>query len=351
MHGKKQDKTCITLHFIVNATGTESYPIMFIGHYAKPRCFGKIGPNKRGFYYHNNKTAWQTSELYEECIKALDLHFGREGRKVILWSDNFSGHDITYEPKNICLERFEPNLTLFIQPLDQGIIRAFKAYFRKLFCLRAVECDEAGERDVYAIDMLEALRMATKAWSMITEKTIVNCWRKAGIIATRTEQDMCQRDEELELRAWRILRDFARKKAEGWLQELYEGDFRVEYDVSKWEVMINRITELEPDDEVSEQHILEIINTHLVPIPTSSNSQPNPPSHNTDLDEVEADLLKIVEDLKTQKRIFGQLPTINELVDPLEEKGDGNDEFRFGDNAEEQIVERVKYKEAVRRGR
>ncbi|THV04621.1 DDE-domain-containing protein [Dendrothele bispora CBS 962.96] len=181
MHGKKQDRTCITLHFVVNSTGMEAFPIMFIGRYNKPRCFGKIGPNERVFYYRFNKTAWQTSELYEEHIKKLDLYFERQGRKVILWSDNFSGHDITYKPKNIRLERFEPNLTSFVQPLDQGIIRAFKAHFQRLFCLRAVERDEAGERNVYEINLLEVMHMVQKAWGEVTQQTIVNCWRKSGI--------------------------------------------------------------------------------------------------------------------------------------------------------------------------
>jgi hypothetical protein len=45
-----------------------------------------------------------------------------EGRHVLLIIDYFSGHSIQYQPTNIQIEFFEPNLTSFVQPLDAGII-------------------------------------------------------------------------------------------------------------------------------------------------------------------------------------------------------------------------------------
>ena len=56
MAGKKANKFCITLGFLVSATG-ERFPPFFIGKYKWPQCFRKTGPNKRSFYYWNNKTA------------------------------------------------------------------------------------------------------------------------------------------------------------------------------------------------------------------------------------------------------------------------------------------------------
>ena len=57
-----------------------------------------------------------------------------QNRKIILLLDNFSGHNIDYSPTNIRLVFFAPNMTAFIQPLDAGIIRCFKAHYRALFC-------------------------------------------------------------------------------------------------------------------------------------------------------------------------------------------------------------------------
>lgn len=68
MSGKKKDKFRITLGFLCNATGTEKFPIFFIGRYKSPRCFKHRDPESLGFYYRNNKKAWMNSELFEEWV-------------------------------------------------------------------------------------------------------------------------------------------------------------------------------------------------------------------------------------------------------------------------------------------
>jgi hypothetical protein len=100
--------------------------------------------------------------------------------------DNCPGHvAITYEPKNIKLLYFEPNLTAFVQPLDARIIRCFKAHYRKAFCQCAIELDDAGERDIYKIDLLESLTLAKEAWDAVSEQTISNCWFHTQIVKRR----------------------------------------------------------------------------------------------------------------------------------------------------------------------
>lgn len=200
MSGKKSSKFRITLGFAVSATG-EKFPPFFIGKYKKPRCFGKVGPNERNFYYRNNSSAWMTSELFEESvylfyriliyshpgrwIKSMDARFRKSKRKVILLVDNFSGHTIKYVPTNMRIEFFEPNMTPFVQPLDAGVIRCFKACYRRQFCYRAIEMDDAGEEDVYKIDLLQGMLMARKAWDEVSTDTIQNCWRHTGILPAR----------------------------------------------------------------------------------------------------------------------------------------------------------------------
>ena len=99
-----------------------------------------------------------------------------ENRHIALTLDNFSGHDISYQPKFITLIHFQPGLTPFVQPLDAGIIRCFKAHYRREYCLRAIERDDAEEEDIYKIDLLEAMLMAKDAWKEISSMTIKNCW-------------------------------------------------------------------------------------------------------------------------------------------------------------------------------
>lgn len=105
-----------------------------------------------------------------------------EKRHILLTVDNFSGHEVAYEPTNIRVEFFEPNLTAFIQLCDAGIIRTFKAKHRRAFCARTIDLDEAGETDVYSINILEAMLMAQGAWGAVTSDTITHCWQHTGTL-------------------------------------------------------------------------------------------------------------------------------------------------------------------------
>jgi DDE superfamily endonuclease len=116
------------------------------------------------------------SDYTNRWIKGLDIKMQLQSHKICLFIDNFSGHNIAYMPTNICLKWFEPNLILHIQPLDAGIICYFKALYHHAFYLRALELDNAGEANIYKINLLEAMMMAKEAWDNVTSMTIQACW-------------------------------------------------------------------------------------------------------------------------------------------------------------------------------
>ena len=93
-----------------------------------------------------------TLKFFEEWIQELDRYYHSTRRHVTMTLDNFPGHMIVYQPTNIELIYFEPNLTSYVQPLDARIIRSFKAYYRKAFCARAIAMDDAGESDIHIQD-------------------------------------------------------------------------------------------------------------------------------------------------------------------------------------------------------
>jgi hypothetical protein len=55
-----------------------------------------------------------------------------QNRKILLFLDQCAAHpqDASYL-KNVKVVFFTPNCTSILQPLDQGIIRSFKHYYRK----------------------------------------------------------------------------------------------------------------------------------------------------------------------------------------------------------------------------
>jgi hypothetical protein len=67
--------------------------------------------------------------------------------------------------------------------MDQGMIRSLKCLYRKLMLLRMMECIE--KKQDHAVTLLDAIRCIEKAWRQVTDRTIHNCFRHAGILSAQ----------------------------------------------------------------------------------------------------------------------------------------------------------------------
>ena len=188
LSGLKKDKVRLTFAFTVNADGSDRRAPLIIGHAQKPRCYkGKDGW-QLGYNYWWNKKAWMTGTIFETYMRDFDADMRRQSRKVLLLVDNASSH--IYDKgqiTNVRVEFFSPNLTSHVQPNDGGIIRCFKAHYRRIFCRRAVDRDDLGFADIYQIDQLEAMKLADEAWGCVLASTISNCWRHVKILREHGE--------------------------------------------------------------------------------------------------------------------------------------------------------------------
>src|SRR5882724_11000353 len=125
-----------------------------------------------------------TSALYQEWIQQWDQELGTKNRKILLLQDNFSGHITPDGLQNIHVENFEPNLTAHIQPIDQCIIRCFKAHYCTKFIQHTIDHYNTGvtPSKIYDTNQLQAMQFADAAWHELDAMTIKNCWWKAGIL-------------------------------------------------------------------------------------------------------------------------------------------------------------------------
>lgn len=121
-------------------------------------------------------------------LKKLDQDMRRQGRKILLLIDNAPSHIFDQsEIANVRVEFFSPNMTSVIQPMDAGIIRCFKAHYKRLFCERAILREESGEIDLYKLDQLEGMILAQEAWDNVTSRTVTNCWTHVKLFEDGTE--------------------------------------------------------------------------------------------------------------------------------------------------------------------
>ncbi|CAG8786213.1 4049_t:CDS:2, partial [Racocetra fulgida] len=83
-------------------------------------------------------------------------------------NDNIINEQDNFEEESSTLTRLlvflPPNMTSHLQLLDAGVIASFKAHYKQIYCR-------------YILDLFE-------------DKTIINCWRKTGILPTVTENDI-----------------------------------------------------------------------------------------------------------------------------------------------------------------
>ena len=119
--------------------------------------------------------------IFTKWLEEMDLMFQNQNRKVLLFLDNAPVHPPDVELKNITLKFFPANTTSRIQPLDQGVIRTFKAHYRRHLVQHII----ATAASVYSADdvvitALDAICWIDSAWKSVTDVTIQNTFRKAG---------------------------------------------------------------------------------------------------------------------------------------------------------------------------
>ena len=129
--GGKKAKERVTALFAVSLTGEKKQPLI-IGKSQKPRWFKGI--EKLPVSYAANKNAWMTSALFCEWLLAWEIELQRKNKKILLLIDNCSAHkhDVIKDKLQALKVVFLPhNTTSILQPLDQGVIRSFKAHYRR----------------------------------------------------------------------------------------------------------------------------------------------------------------------------------------------------------------------------
>ena len=126
------------------------------------------------------------TEIMEDVLRLLDPKVQLEHKKIILFLDK-----VPYQPetlqnylKNIKLI-FLPKCTISrLQPLDAGIIRAFKCKYRKYRLLKYVvsQSDEGKNASeiIQDLNIAKTIHWLQVAWRDLSTGTIINCFQKCG---------------------------------------------------------------------------------------------------------------------------------------------------------------------------
>ena len=118
--------------------------------------------------------------IFSDWLLNLDAEMARKKRKILMLVDNCPAHPEVPDLKAIELIFLPPNTTSKLQPMDQGVIRSLKAYYR-LALVRQIIHSYDNEHCPPKISILDAMFMITSAWRDVKPDTVINCFKKAGI--------------------------------------------------------------------------------------------------------------------------------------------------------------------------
>ncbi len=180
----QSSKFTINSHFCCNLSGADRLPI---GMSAKPHCFASNGVNRSSLpmVWRSNKKDWMNSEIFQEWL--FLFYACMEGRKVALLIGSFSVHKsgleivvIVSRLQNVEVIFLPVNATSFCQPLDQGIIRSWKAHYRRRWVQYMVDEHTHDHDPNKTMDVLHMTLWKNAVWiEDVTEITIANCWLQA----------------------------------------------------------------------------------------------------------------------------------------------------------------------------
>ena len=74
-----------------------------------------------------------------------------------------------------------------IQPIDAGVITAFKRWYHCYHLHNSIDCDERRKGfNIYKVDQLTAMRCSMAACNEISITTIANCFSRTRLISTES---------------------------------------------------------------------------------------------------------------------------------------------------------------------
>lgn len=168
--GFKAFKECITILMCSNVVGNCLLKPLVIHNSAHPRVMKNNDMSKLPVIWHNNKKAWMTADIFKDWffndfVPSVENHMRKRNLsfKAVLIIDNATSHSKDLQHPNIKVVFLPPNCTSLIQPLDQGIIHAFKAIYIRLY-MQTIRDELDKDKN----------KTVTEAWEAFSIKDCIN---------------------------------------------------------------------------------------------------------------------------------------------------------------------------------
>ena len=187
--GFKKIKDRVTILFCVNKTGNHKVKPLCVGKYKNPRCFHHLNRSTLPLTYDFSRNAWMTATIFEnwfqkEFVPSVRKHLRQQRLepKAFLLLDNCPDHspadNLVSRDGKIRVSYLPKNTTSKIQPLDQGVISAFKMIYRRELIKKIVDDERPVQESLKAINVKEMIHLSGQSWEIVSATSIEKCWMK-----------------------------------------------------------------------------------------------------------------------------------------------------------------------------
>ncbi|GAB9471313.1 hypothetical protein Gpo141_00008530 [Globisporangium polare] len=179
--GAKRRRLAIAV--CVNADGSEKIEPLFVGRVRQPKSFQGQSAQQLELRYESNQQACTNEMVFQKWLQQFNMQMRDEGRSVLLLLDTASSHVITgltFDHVNVAF--LPPHGADLLQPLNAGIVTAFKRRYRRLHLAHALERYEQGEKHIYAVDQLQAMTWSKQCWTEVSQETIIQSWQRTRLL-------------------------------------------------------------------------------------------------------------------------------------------------------------------------
>ncbi|XP_041053574.1 tigger transposable element-derived protein 1-like [Carcharodon carcharias] len=189
--GFKAAKDRLTVLLGGNAAGDFKFKPLVVHHSETPRALRGYS-KEHCVIWRSNKKAWMTGALFQEWFSLYAIPAWREycareniAFKILLLLDNCPGHPINLDDlsENVKVIFLPPNVNSLLQPMAQGVIAAFKAYYlRRTFSQLLSETDGENAPSVREFwrgyNILKGINNIADSWDEVTSSCLNGVWQK-----------------------------------------------------------------------------------------------------------------------------------------------------------------------------
>jgi hypothetical protein len=165
---------------------------LLVHHSENPRAFKGSRKATLPVYFRSNRKAWIIIPLFENwsinCFIPEDEKYCRENYipfRILLVLDNAPGHPAHLDDfhPDVKVVFLPPDTTSLIQPMNQGVMANFKAYYLRLIIAEALAATNRDTdmtlrdfRKSYSI--YEVILNIAKAWQEVTQNCFIPFGKK-----------------------------------------------------------------------------------------------------------------------------------------------------------------------------